>query len=132
MRASRFPPTMPELLLTTKTMGSLWRTAVSISMQLKPKAQSPLTLTTGTSGRASTVLGPLRHASGLALQLGQDLLHDGLGIADETNLHSAVDTNLLWLDVDLDDLGVRGELAAEAEHPGEPCPYHQDHVGVPH
>src|SRR5712691_12787832 len=83
-------------------------------------------------GQPRTVLGPLRHASGLALQLGQDLLHDCLGIADETHLHSAVDTNLLWLDVDLDDLGVRGELAAEAEHPGEPCPDHQDHVGVPH
>ena len=44
---------MPELLLTMKTIGNLQRTAVSSSIALKPKAQSPLILTTGTSGRAS-------------------------------------------------------------------------------
>ena len=44
---------MPELLLMMNTTGILWRTAVSISMALNPKAQSPFRLTTGTSGRAS-------------------------------------------------------------------------------
>ena len=76
-------------------------------------------------GPPHAVLGPLRHASGLTLQRGQDLVHDGSGIADEPNLHGAVHPNLLGLDVDLDDRGVRRERAAEAEHPGEPCPDHQ-------
>ena len=53
MRDWRLPPTMPPLLFTMNTIGMLCLTAVSISIALKPKAQSPLTLTTGASGLAS-------------------------------------------------------------------------------
>jgi acetolactate synthase-1/2/3 large subunit len=40
------------LLATTISTGALWRTAVSTSMALKPKAPSPVATSTGRSGQA--------------------------------------------------------------------------------
>src|SRR5256885_2100487 len=121
---------IPWLLSTTKTTLAPVRTAVSTSMPLKPKAASPLTLITGTSGRAS--LAPIAQPLRPLLGRRQQLPHHLSGIAGDAQLHRPLQPDLGRLDIDLDQLRFRREAAAVAEDPVQPCAEDQHDVGTLH